>query len=179
MSLVDLPMRWTQYGIEYQRNKERYDSWNGDSRTSILPMLFLRKRNYTSKPRVYRQRCWIQKQDKSNCYFPDSLVGTDSHTTMINGFAYWDGVLEVLKPKLMISDSQSTCLHQMVGFKLTGELRGHCNGHDATIVQMLRKHGVVGKFVEFYGPEWNNSRCWQSHDCKHGSWIWCDLWLPP
>jgi aconitate hydratase len=87
--------------------------------------------------------------------YPDSLVGTDSHTTMINGLGVlgW-GVGGIEAEAAMLGQPISMLLPQVVGFKLTGKLREGATATDAvlTVTQMLRAKGVVGKFVEFYGP---------------------------
>ncbi|MDQ6664813.1 MAG: aconitate hydratase AcnA [Acidobacteriota bacterium] len=86
--------------------------------------------------------------------YPDTLVGTDSHTTMINGLGVvgW-GVGGIEAEACMLGQPISMLLPPVVGFKLTGKLDGGCTATDVvlTITQMLRKKGVVGKFVEFYG----------------------------
>ncbi len=87
--------------------------------------------------------------------YPDSLVGTDSHTTMINGLGVlgW-GVGGIEAEAAMLGQPCAMLLPQVVGFKLTGKLREGATATDAvlTVTEMLRKKGVVGKFVEFYGP---------------------------
>jgi aconitate hydratase len=86
--------------------------------------------------------------------YPDSLVGTDSHTTMVNGLGVlgW-GVGGIEAEACMLGQPVSMLLPQVVGFKLHGKLHEGCTATDLvlTITQMLRKKGVVGKFVEFYG----------------------------
>ena len=87
--------------------------------------------------------------------FPDTLVGTDSHTTMINGLGVvgW-GVGGIEAEAVMLGQPLYMLTPEVVGFKLTGSLREGVTATDLvlTVTQMLRKHGVVGKFVEFYGP---------------------------
>jgi aconitate hydratase len=87
--------------------------------------------------------------------YPDSLVGADSHTTMINGLGIvgW-GVGGIEAEAAMLGQAISMVLPQVVGVKLTGKLKSHVNATDLvlTLTEMLRKRGVVGKFVEFYGP---------------------------
>ncbi|MEP7054868.1 MAG: aconitate hydratase AcnA, partial [Actinomycetota bacterium] len=87
--------------------------------------------------------------------YPDSLVGTDSHTTMINGLSVlgW-GAGGIEAEAAMLGQPVSMLLPKVVGFKLTGELPEGATATDLvlTVTQLLRKHGVVGKFVEFYGP---------------------------
>merc|ERR1719197_1692365 len=87
--------------------------------------------------------------------YPDSVVGTDSHTTMIDGLgvAGW-GVGGIEAEAVMLGQSIAMVLPEVVGFKLTGELKPTVVATDLvlTCVNMLRKLGVVGKFVEFFGP---------------------------
>ena len=87
--------------------------------------------------------------------YPDSLVGADSHTTMINGLGIvgW-GVGGIEAEAAMLGQPLAMVLPQVVGFRLTGEVHQNVTATDVvlTIVEMLRKRGVVGKFVEFYGP---------------------------
>lgn len=87
--------------------------------------------------------------------FPDSLVGTDSHTTMVNGLAVlgW-GVGGIEAEAAMLGQSLSMVLPEVIGVKLTGKLQEGSTATDLvlTITEMLRKKGVVGKFVEFFGP---------------------------
>lgn len=86
--------------------------------------------------------------------YPDTLVGTDSHTTMINGLGVlgW-GVGGIEAEAAMLGQPISMLIPDVVGFKLTGKLSEGITATDLvlTVTQMLRKHGVVGKFVEFYG----------------------------
>ena len=87
--------------------------------------------------------------------YPDTLVGTDSHTTMVNGLGVlgW-GVGGIEAEAAMLGQPISMLIPQVVGFKLTGRLPEGATATDLvlTVTQMLRKHGVVGKFVEFFGP---------------------------
>src|SRR5215208_2201320 len=86
--------------------------------------------------------------------YPDTLVGTDSHTTMINGLGVlgW-GVGGIEAEAAMLGQPMSMLIPRVIGFKLGGELREGATATDLvlTVTQMLREHGVVGKFVEFYG----------------------------
>ena len=86
--------------------------------------------------------------------YPDSVVGTDSHTTMINGLGVvgW-GVGGIEAEAVMLGEAISMVLPKVVGFKLTGELSKNVTATDLvlTCTEMLRKRGVVGKFVEFFG----------------------------
>lgn len=87
--------------------------------------------------------------------FPDSVVGTDSHTTMIDGLGIvgW-GVGGIEAESVMLGQNISMVLPEVVGFKLTGSLSEYTTATDLvlTVTEMLRKRGVVGKFVEFFGP---------------------------
>jgi aconitate hydratase len=93
--------------------------------------------------------------DNDGTLYPDTLVGTDSHTTMINGLGVlgW-GVGGIEAEAAMLGQAMSMLIPQVVGFKLEGELQEGATATDLvlTVTQMLREHGVVGKFVEFYGP---------------------------
>ncbi|HEX5621468.1 MAG TPA: aconitase family protein, partial [Solirubrobacteraceae bacterium] len=93
--------------------------------------------------------------DHEGALYPDTLVGTDSHTTMINGLGVlgW-GVGGIEAEAAMLGQPMSMLVPRVVGFKLQGELPEGSTATDLvlTVTQMLREHGVVGKFVEFYGP---------------------------
>jgi aconitate hydratase len=93
--------------------------------------------------------------DDEGTLYPDTLVGTDSHTTMINGLGVlgW-GVGGIEAEAAMLGQPMSMLVPRVVGFKLGGELPEGATATDLvlTVTQMLREHGVVGKFVEFYGP---------------------------
>ncbi len=94
-------------------------------------------------------------QDGERVAYPDTLVGTDSHTTMINGLGVvgW-GVGGIEAEAAMLGQPVSMLIPSVVGFKMTGALPAGATATDLvlTVTQMLRAHGVVGKFVEFYGP---------------------------
>jgi aconitate hydratase len=143
--------------LEFQRNQERYAflRWGQkafqDFRvvppdTGIVHQVNL---EYLA-PVVFTDR----KQSPALAY-PDTLVGTDSHTTMINGLGVvgW-GVGGIEAEACMLGQPISMLLPEVVGFKLRGRLAEGCTATDLvlTVTQMLRKKGVVGKFVEFYGP---------------------------
>jgi aconitate hydratase len=102
------------------------------------------------------QTVWTTKdQNGSEVAYPDTLVGTDSHTTMVNGLAVlgW-GVGGIEAEAVMLGQPISMLIPEVVGFKLTGKLKEGTTATDLvlTVTQMLRAQGVVGKFVEFYGP---------------------------
>jgi aconitate hydratase len=143
--------------LEFQRNQERYAflRWGQkafqDFRvvppdTGIVHQVNL---EYLA-PVVFTD----QKQSPVLAY-PDTLVGTDSHTTMINGLGVvgW-GVGGIEAEACMLGQPISMLLPEVVGFKLKGRLAEGCTATDLvlTVTQMLRKKGVVGKFVEFHGP---------------------------
>ncbi|MCB1669978.1 MAG: aconitate hydratase AcnA, partial [Pseudomonadales bacterium] len=98
---------------------------------------------------------WSDEQDGVLHAYPDTLVGTDSHTTMINGLAVlgW-GVGGIEAEAAMLGQPISMNIPEVVGFKLTGQLQEGITATDLvlTVTQMLRQHGVVSKFVEFFGP---------------------------
>ncbi len=98
---------------------------------------------------------WTRARDGVTQAFPDTLVGTDSHTTMINGLGVlgW-GVGGIEAEAAMLGQPISMLLPQVIGFKLTGELREGATATDLvlTVTEMLREKGVVAKFVEFFGP---------------------------
>jgi aconitate hydratase len=100
------------------------------------------------------QTVWHSDESGRRVAYPDTLVGTDSHTTMINGLGIlgW-GVGGIEAEAAMLGQPVSMLIPDVVGFKLTGKLREGITATDLvlTVTQMLRKHGVVGKFVEFYG----------------------------
>ncbi len=105
--------------------------------------------------------------------YPDTLVGTDSHTTMINGLGVlgW-GVGGIEAEAAMLGQPISMLIPQVVGFRLTGELAEGATATDLvlTVTQMLRKRGVVGKFVEFFGPGLGELRARRSrHHRQHGA----------
>tara|TARA_R110000787_G_scaffold67341_3_gene150821 strand:- start:18488 stop:21181 length:2694 start_codon:yes stop_codon:yes gene_type:complete len=102
------------------------------------------------------QTVWTTKdQNGAEVAYPDTLVGTDSHTTMVNGLAVlgW-GVGGIEAEAVMLGQPISMLIPEVVGFKLTGKLKEGTTATDLvlTVTQMLRAQGVVGKFVEFYGP---------------------------
>jgi len=143
--------------IEFERNRERYAflKWGQKAfqnfravppETGIVHQVNL---EYLAKV------VWTRQDGKTALAYPDTLVGTDSHTTMINGLGVvgW-GVGGIEAEAAMLGQSLSMLIPEVVGFKLTGKLPEGATATDAvlTATQMLRKKGVVGKFVEFYGP---------------------------
>lgn len=98
---------------------------------------------------------WTEAHDGKTIAYPDTCVGTDSHTTMINGLAVlgW-GVGGIEAEAAMLGQPVSMLIPEVIGFKLTGRMAEGTTATDLvlTVVEMLREKGVVGKFVEFYGP---------------------------
>jgi len=142
--------------LEFQRNRERYAflKWGQTAfrNFSAVPpgMGICHQVNLEYLARVV----FTTGGEKPRAYF-DTLVGTDSHTTMINGLGVlgW-GVGGIEAEAAMLGQPVSMLVPQVVGFKLTGRLREGATATDLvlTVTEMLRKLGVVGKFVEFYGP---------------------------
>ena len=142
--------------MEYQRNQERYSflKWGQKAfsnfkvvppDTGIVHQINLE----------YLARVTFAKENNGVLQaYPDTLVGTDSHTTMINGLGVlgW-GVGGIEAEAAMLGQAVSMLIPQVVGFRLTGSLPEGATATDLvlTVVEMLRKHGVVGKFVEFFG----------------------------
>ncbi|MCU7814644.1 MAG: aconitate hydratase AcnA [Candidatus Thiodiazotropha sp. (ex Rostrolucina anterorostrata)] len=143
--------------MEFQRNKERYQflKWGqgGFSSLKVVPpdTGIVHQINVEYLARVI----YAEERNGKLQAFPDTLVGTDSHTTMVNGIGVlgW-GVGGIEAEASMLGQPVSMLIPKVVGVKLTGELPEGCLATDLvlTIVQQLREHGVVGKFVEFYGP---------------------------
>jgi len=143
--------------LEFQRNRERY---------AFLKWGQSAFRNFSAVPPgmgichqvnlEYLARVVFTAEIDGQLYaYPDTLVGTDSHTTMINGLGVlgW-GVGGIEAEAAMLGQPVSMLIPQVVGYKLTGKLREGATATDLvlTVTQALRKLGVVGKFVEFYGP---------------------------
>ncbi|MDU0967730.1 MAG: aconitate hydratase AcnA [Actinomycetaceae bacterium] len=142
--------------IEYQRNRERYQflRWGQSAfdnfrvvppGTGIVHQVNL---EYLART------VFVNTDGETPVAYPDTCVGTDSHTTMVNGLGVlgW-GVGGIEAEAAMLGQPVSMLIPRVVGFKLTGEIPAGTTATDVvlTITQMLREHGVVGKFVEFYG----------------------------
>lgn len=150
---------------EYKQNQERYEflKWGQKafSNFSVVPpgtgichqvnLEYLAQTVWTKKEKMTVGK----KTGVFEVAYPDSLVGTDSHTTMVNGLAVlgW-GVGGIEAEACMLGQPLSMLMPDVVGFKLKGKLKEGVTSTDLvlTVTQMLRKLGVVGKFVEFYGP---------------------------
>jgi aconitate hydratase len=151
--------------IEYQRNRERYRflRWGQSafSEFKVVPpgtgivhqvnIEYLARVIMARKPKEAKDA----KASNETYLYPDTVVGTDSHTTMVNGLGVlgW-GVGGIEAEAALLGQPVSMLIPKVVGFKLNGKLAATTTATDLvlTITQMLRKHGVVGKFVEFYGP---------------------------
>jgi len=139
--------------VEFQRNRERYEflKWGQKAFTNfrvVPPMTgIIHQVNLEYLSPVV--------MEKDGLLFPDTLVGTDSHTTMINGLGVvgW-GVGGIEAEAVMLGQPMDMLLPDVIGFKLYGKLREGITATDLvlTVTQMLRKKGVVDKFVEFFGP---------------------------
>jgi len=150
---------------EYKQNQERYEflKWGQSafSNFSVVPpgtgichqvnLEYLAQTVWTKKEKMTVGK----KTGTFEVAYPDSLVGTDSHTTMVNGLAVlgW-GVGGIEAEAAMLGQPLSMLLPEVIGFKLKGALKEGVTATDLvlTVTQMLRKKGVVGKFVEFFGP---------------------------
>ncbi|SFR80894.1 aconitate hydratase [Marinobacter daqiaonensis] len=142
--------------IEMERNQERYEflRWGQQAfdNFSVVPpgTGICHQVNLEYLGRTV----WSKEQGGKTFAYPDTLVGTDSHTTMINGLGIlgW-GVGGIEAEAAMLGQPVSMLIPEVVGFKVTGKLREGITATDLvlTVTEMLRKKGVVGKFVEFYG----------------------------
>ncbi|MGL4284774.1 MAG: aconitate hydratase AcnA [Phreatobacter sp.] len=159
--------------LEYQRNGERYRflKWGQQAfkNFSVVPpgtgichqvnLEYLSQTVWTRKEKVSKVVRGKKTSETVEVAYPDTLVGTDSHTTMVNGLAVlgW-GVGGIEAEAAMLGQPQSMLLPEVIGFKLTGKLKEGVTATDLvlTVTQMLRKKGVVGKFVEFFGNGLNN-----------------------
>src|ERR1700693_6159788 len=143
--------------LEFLRNKERYGflRWGQTAfrNLAIVPpdTGIVHQVNLEFLARVV----YVSDSNGKRGAYPDTLVGTDSHTTMINGLGVlgW-GVGGIEAEAAMLGQAVSMLIPQVVGVKLTGKLQEGATATDLvlTVTEMLRKHGVVGKFVEYFGP---------------------------
>ncbi|WP_298601346.1 aconitate hydratase AcnA, partial [uncultured Sphingorhabdus sp.] len=144
--------------IEYYRNGERYDflKWGSKSLDNFKAVPPGTGICHQVNLEHIAQAVWTsQDQSGATVAYPDTCVGTDSHTTMINGLGVlgW-GVGGIEAEAAMLGQPVSMLIPEVVGFKLTGSLAEGITATDLvlTCTQMLRAHGVVGRFVEYYGP---------------------------
>lgn len=139
--------------IEFERNRERFEflKWGQSAFKNMLVV----PPGSGIVHQVNLEYLARGVMEIDNVLYPDSVVGTDSHTTMINGLGVlgW-GVGGLEAEAVMLGQSISMVLPEVVGFRLEGKLPSYSTATDLVlyIVQMLRQRGVVGKFVEFFGP---------------------------
>ncbi|PHP68564.1 aconitate hydratase AcnA [Zhengella mangrovi] len=142
--------------LEYQRNGERYRflKWGQQAFKNFRVVPPGTGICHQVNLEYLGQTVWTKDEDGATVAYPDTCVGTDSHTTMINGLGVlgW-GVGGIEAEAAMLGQPVSMLLPEVIGFKLTGRLKEGITATDLvlTVVQMLRKKGVVGKFVEFFG----------------------------
>jgi len=141
---------------EFERNRERYEflKWGQKAFDNFRVVPPGRGIVHQVNLEYLANGVFTRTEDDSTIAYPDTLVGTDSHTTMINGLGVlgW-GVGGIEAEAAMLGQPIYMLVPEVVGMKLTGKLREGITATDLTltVTQMLRKHGVVGKFVEFYG----------------------------
>lgn len=149
---------------EFERNGERYEflKWGQGAFNNFRVVPPGTGICHQVNLEYLAQTVWMAEDDKNpgtNIIYPDTLVGTDSHTTMVNGLAVlgW-GVGGIEAEAAMLGQPVSMLIPEVVGFKLTGEMKEGTTATDLVlrVVEMLRELGVVGKFVEFYGPGLDN-----------------------
>jgi len=147
--------------LEYERNQERYEflRWGQsafDNFRAVPPGTGI---CHQVNLEYLAQTVWTSEQNGETLAYPDTLVGTDSHTTMVNGLAVlgW-GVGGIEAEAAMLGQPISMLIPEVIGFRLTGKLNDGITATDLVlrVVEMLRQKGVVGKFVEFYGPGLDN-----------------------
>src|SRR6202041_4196451 len=143
--------------MEFKRNRERYEflKWGQQAFQTfgVVPpgigIVHQVNLEYLAKGVLSAET------SEGTVYYPDTLVGTDSHTTMINGLGVvgW-GVGGIEAEAAMLGRSMPMLIPEVIGFRLAGSLRPGATATDLvlTVTQMLRKKGVVGKFVEYFGP---------------------------
>ncbi|MEK7434570.1 MAG: aconitate hydratase AcnA [Cyanobacteriota bacterium] len=147
--------------IEFERNRERYEflRWGQQQLTNFRAVPPSRGIVHQINLEYLAKGVWDRPEEDKQVFYPDSLVGTDSHTTMINGIGIvgW-GVGGIEAEAVMLGQPIYMLIPEVIGFKLTGKLKEGVTATDLTltIVQMLRKKSVVGKFVEFYGSGLSN-----------------------
>ncbi len=147
--------------LEYQRNEERYKflKWGQQAFRNFRVVPPGTGICHQVNLEYLGQVVWTRDEDGETVAYPDTCVGTDSHTTMINGLGVlgW-GVGGIEAEAAMLGQPVSMLLPEVIGFRLTGKLKEGVTATDLvlTVTQMLRKKGVVGKFVEFFGPGLSN-----------------------
>jgi aconitate hydratase len=142
---------------EYERNIERYRflRWGSSAFNNFRVVPPGTGICHQVNLEALAQTVWLSQEGKTNVAYPDTVVGTDSHTTMINGLAVlgW-GVGGIEAEAAMLGQAIPMLIPEVIGFRLTGAMPEGATATDLvlTVTQMLRKKGVVGKFVEFFGP---------------------------
>ena len=142
--------------IEFQRNQERYEflKWGQESFNNFFLVPPGAGICHQVNLENIAKTVWLNKFDNNQYIYPDSVVGTDSHTTMVNSLSVlgW-GVGGIEAEAAMLGQPISMNIPKVLGFNITGSLREGITATDLvlTITEKLRKHGVVGKFVEFHG----------------------------
>ncbi|NGP16688.1 aconitate hydratase AcnA [Devosia aurantiaca] len=143
--------------LEYERNGERYEflRWGQSAFDNFRVVPPGTGICHQVNLEYLAQTVWTKEEDGETVAYPDTLVGTDSHTTMVNGMAVlgW-GVGGIEAEAAMLGQPITMLIPEVVGFKLTGKINEGITATDLvlTVTEMLRKKGVVGKFVEFFGP---------------------------
>ncbi len=143
--------------LEYERNVERYQflRWGAQAFQDFRVVPPGTGICHQVNLEYLGQSVWVREIDGETFAYPDTVVGTDSHTTMINGIGVlgW-GVGGIEAEAAMLGQPISMLIPEVIGFRLTGKPQEGTTATDLvlTVTQMLRKKGVVGKFVEFYGP---------------------------
>ncbi|MSP49379.1 MAG: aconitate hydratase AcnA [Alphaproteobacteria bacterium] len=143
--------------LEFERNGERYEflRWGQDAFSNFRVVPPGTGICHQVNLEYLAQVVWTNSSDGPTVAYPDTLVGTDSHTTMVNGLAVlgW-GVGGIEAEAAMLGQPVSMLIPEVVGFRMTGKPKEGTTATDVvlTVTQMLRKKGVVNKFVEFYGP---------------------------
>ncbi|MGK8638730.1 aconitate hydratase AcnA [Brucella anthropi] len=147
--------------LEYQRNGERYRflKWGQQAFKNFRVVPPGTGICHQVNLEYLAQAVWTKEEDGETVAYPDTCVGTDSHTTMVNGLGVlgW-GVGGIEAEAAMLGQPVSMLLPEVVGFRLTGKIKEGVTATDLvlTVTQMLRKKGVVGKFVEFFGEGLEN-----------------------
>ena len=147
--------------LEYQRNEERYKflKWGQQAFRNFRVVPPGTGICHQVNLEYLAQTVWTKTEDGEITAYPDTCVGTDSHTTMVNGLGVlgW-GVGGIEAEAAMLGQPVSMLLPEVIGFRLTGKLKEGVTATDLvlTVTQMLRKKGVVGKFVEFFGSGLSN-----------------------
>ena len=147
--------------LEYQRNGERYRflKWGQQAFKNFRVVPPGTGICHQVNLEYLAQAVWTKEEDGATVAYPDTCVGTDSHTTMVNGLGVlgW-GVGGIEAEAAMLGQPVSMLLPEVVGFRLTGKIKEGVTATDLvlTVTQMLRKKGVVGKFVEFFGEGLEN-----------------------